>query len=407
MTDDPERADLGELLEWSPRHEAGLREAVAALHPRELHVRHAVGLLCLVGLALVPAAVTPSQLIGVIFVVYLMMFTVSWDLVSGYTGQLSLGHAMFFGTGGYSVTILNLQHGFSPVASFVLAVVAAGVLGIVVGAPALRLSGPYLALVTLVVPMIMVQFVKVFSTGLPVLAPGGLQGDAGFIEEPASIVGLGPDAVVTVGSFQRWVLAEFYLAFALLLATLVVTIAVTRSTTGAVLEAIREDEAVVAAVGLNPAKYKLFAFTLSGMIGGLAGAGFVLSPAGHTSPEQLLILDLSLQVIVMAVLGGMGTIVGAPLGVLLFAASNELLNEISWVVPVLDIPVAHFEPVPAYLVALGLLYYRPDGVLPMLLEWGDRVGARVRGERPGGDRGRSPLESVLETYSEFFERLRK
>jgi branched-chain amino acid transport system permease protein len=407
MTEDGPPREFDEILDWSPDPSGRLRAALGTLHPRRLPPRQRVGLLALGGLALVPGAVTPSQLIGVVFIVYLMIFAVSWDFVSGYTGQLSLGHAMFYATGGYTVTVLNLQHGQSPVVSFVLAVLAAGVLGLLVGFPALRLTGPYLSLITLVVPLIMLQSVTIFSTGLPLLAPDGLKGDAGFIEEPASLIGLGPEAAVTVDGFDTWIVAEYYLALLFLVVVLAFTIAVTRSHTGAVLEAIRERERVVGAVGLNPAKYKLFAFTTSGMIAGLAGAGFVLSPAGHTSPNQLLIIDLSLQVIVISVLGGMGTIVGAPVGVFIFGASNELLNSIPLTVPVVGRPVGHFEPVPAYLLALGILFYRPEGALPMLVEWGRRVQARVRGEPADARLDSAPLVGVLETYREYFDRDRE
>jgi branched-chain amino acid transport system permease protein len=399
--------DFEEIMNWSPDPSGRLRAALGSLHPRRLPLRHKLGFVALAGLAVVPVAVTPSQLIGLVFMVYLMIFAVSWDFVSGYTGQLSLGHAMFYATGGYTVTVLNLQHGLSPVTSFVLAVLAAGTLGLLVGFPALRLTGPYLSLITLVVPLILLQFVTVFSAGLPWLAPDGLKGDAGFIEEPASLIGTGPGAAVTVEGFDTWVIAEYYMALAFLIVALAVTLAVTRSTTGAVLEAIRERERVVGAVGLNPAKYKLFAFTTSGMIAGLAGAGFVLSPAGHTSPQQLLIIDLSLQVIVISVLGGMGTIVGAPVGVFIFGASNELLNSIPLTVPGVGLPVGHFEPVPAYLLALAILYYRPEGALPMLVEWGRRVQARVSGGTAEARPGPAPLARVVERYREVFDRDRE
>jgi len=407
MTDDDHPMDFEEILTWAPDPSGRFRSALASLHPRQLPLRRKLGLLALGGLALVPAAVTPSQLIGLVFMLYLMIFAISWDVVSGYTGQLSLGHAMFYATGGYTVTVLNLQHGLSPVTSFLLSVGSAGVLGLLVGFPALRLRGPYLSLITLVVPLIMLQFVTIFSTELPLLAPDGLKGDAGFIEEPASLIGTGPEAAVTVETFASWVVAEYYLALLFLLVVLAFTIAITRSNTGSILEAIREQERVVGAVGLNPAKYKLFAFTTSGMIAGLAGDGFVLSPAGHTSPQQLLIIDLSLQVIVISVLGGMGTIVGAPLGVFIFGASNQLLNSIPLTVPGVGLPVGHFEPVPAYLLALGLLYYRPEGALPMLIEWGRRLQARITGETTDARPDSVPLVGVLETYRDYFDRDRE
>jgi branched-chain amino acid transport system permease protein len=109
-----------------------------------LKLRHYMGLLGLLVLAAIPTILTPLQLAPFIGVIFLMMFAISWDIVSGYTGQLSFGHAYFFALGGYATTILNLQHGISPLVAIPLATLIAGLGGFIIGFPALRLRGPYL-----------------------------------------------------------------------------------------------------------------------------------------------------------------------------------------------------------------------------------------------------------------------
>jgi branched-chain amino acid transport system permease protein len=408
MTSEPQ-TDGGTVGVNDQRNEQGGQASILELvHPRNMALRHKIGAVIVASMTLAPLGVTPSEMVGVIFGVYLMMLAVSWDFVSGYTGQISLGHTMFFGIGAYAVTILNVEHGVHPIGSFLLAAALAGLLGVLVGIPALRLRGPYLSIVTLVVPLVMIQLVTVFSASLPVLAPGmGLGGRSGFVQEPATFVGMNPSALVTVSSYQNWVIGEFYIALFLLFVTGGFAYAVTRSKTGEIFEAIREDEKAVAAVGLNPAKFKMFAFTASGIIAGVAGAGFALSPAGVAAPDQVLALRISLLVIVTAVLGGMGTIVGAALGVMVFGAFNQLVALIPLSVPFLGIPIGNFVPVPSFVLALIVLYFMPDGILPKLIELGRWVLQRIRGDAdaswPERD-GTSPVESVVETYREYFRR---
>ena len=115
---------------------------------------------------------------------YFGMFAMSWDTVSGYTGEISFGHALFFAVGGYTSTLLNLGYGISPALSIPAGVVLAAVAGVLIGVPALRVRGPYLSLITLVAPLILLQvfviFGNIFGGELGLSAPTGLVDAADF-----------------------------------------------------------------------------------------------------------------------------------------------------------------------------------------------------------------------------------
>ncbi|MFC4551191.1 MULTISPECIES: branched-chain amino acid ABC transporter permease [Halorussus] len=362
------------------------------LDPTSLALRHKLGLLGLVAIGLLPLGVGPLMALKLTGALYFAVFAMSWDAVSGYTGQISFGHALFFAVGGYSSALLNLGWGVPPAAAILAGTVLAAVAGIVVGVPALRLEGPYLSLITLVAPLILLQIFIVFSDIFG--------GELGLSS---------PEALLTFESFETAITANYYLAFGLFVFVLVLLLAVTRSDAGAVFTAIREDEDAVAAAGLNPAKFKIFAFVLSAAVGGLAGAMFVHTPSvGSPQPSQLLVLTVSIEVIIAAVLGGMGTIVGPAVGGLVFYMLRDYLGGLTWTVPVVGVPVSELDLLLFSLVTLALLFFLPGGVV----RWAIRNGRRAmrRGE-PGADRAvpdggervedlRTPLERTLDSYDE-------
>ncbi|PSQ13819.1 hypothetical protein BRC99_03560 [Halobacteriales archaeon QS_7_69_60] len=224
---------------------------------RDLALRHRLGILGVGLLGLVPLLAQPRELNQFTSVLYLMMFAISWDVVSGYTGQLSFGHAFFFALGGYGTSVTVNQHllplagdlglTLGPVGTVlvILGGIVGGTLvaalgGVLIGVPALRLDGPYLSLVTLIAPLLLYQSFIIFGESLPVLAPNGLGGTSGLLNEPPALVGIGTNAAVTVD--QLWVdaVARYYISFLALLIVLAVTYGVTRSAAGSVFTAIRD-----------------------------------------------------------------------------------------------------------------------------------------------------------------------
>ena len=390
---------------------------------RDLALRQKLGVLGVVGLALLPAILTPAELDAFSPVLYVMMFAISWDVVSGYTGQLSFGHAFFFALGGYGSVVLTNQHlfdlfgqqatalGSGTVAVVILAGIIGGTLlaaigGVLIGVPALRLDGPYLSLVTLIAPLLLYQTFQIFSDGMPYLAPEEL-GVSAFSNRPALFVSTGTKNVVQVGARWEQLVASYYFSFLALLIVLGVCYAVTRSSAGSVLTGIREDENAVRSVGLNPAKFKIFAFVLSAAVGGFAAAMWMHTGVGYPDGNSVFgpgRIDVSIEVIIVAILGGMGTVVGAVVGALLLGITETIVNSLGWLtIPFTDLSVADTAPLPTFALGILVLVFMPEGVLPKATKAGRRYLARRRGEEVPDRGGSSAAESVISKYREEIE----
>lgn len=371
MSEDVQRSNGFDIVSLAPRYKLGIAALVLlALAPFWLRSLLGEG----------------RGLLGVVTLttaIFFAMFAMSWDVVSGYTGQISFGHALFFGVGGYGSALLNLELGVPPIAAVLLGTALAALAGILIGVPALRLEGPYLSLVTLVAPLILLQLFIVFS--------GTFGGELGL---PS------PDPLLPVSGFTGQTIVDFYIAFGVFVLILGILLSVTRSDAGAVFTAIREDEDAVAAAGINPSKFKIFAFVLSAAVGGLAGGVFVHT-VGKPQPSQLLVMSVSVEVIIASIIGGMGTITGAAIGGLFFSLFREWLSGVTATVPVANVQIASLDLLLFSLITLGLLFFLPGGVLRWGLEQGRDI---VRDEpEPVADGGKTPLERTLDTYRDTFD----
>ncbi|GAA0450184.1 branched-chain amino acid ABC transporter permease [Halococcus dombrowskii] len=356
--------------------------------------RYLLGVLGVVAFAAVPfVGISTTQLLVLIGALYFGMFAMSWDVVSGYTGEISFGHALFFAVGGYTSTLLNLELGLSPSLTIPAGVALAALAGVLIGVPALRIRGPYLSLITLVAPLILLQVFIIY---------GDVFGGELGLSSPA--------ALVTADEFDLVVTANYYIALGLFLTILLFLFAVTRSNIGSVLTAIREDEDAVAAAGLNVAKFKVFAFVLSAAIGGLAGAMFVHTPVGSPRPSQLLALIVSIEVLIAAILGGMGTIVGAGLGGVFFYFANDLLNQQEFTIPLVNVGLNEASLLIFALLTMVLIYVLPKGVFPSAIRAGRRLLGRARGNPVATDGGHesdatTPIEQTADRYRRALEEL--
>ena len=175
------------------------------------------------------------------------IFAASWDLLSGFTGQMNFGHALFFGVSSYTAALLNLHFNIPPWGTIPLGALAAVLAGLVIGIPCLRLRGTYLALTTLAFPIILMGIVF----ALPDIT-GGELGLSGLDRLAKSRV------------------VAFYITVVLMIALVVTMWKITDSNTGIIFHAIREDEVAVRAAGINTTRYKLLAFCLSGFFAGIA-----------------------------------------------------------------------------------------------------------------------------------------
>lgn len=215
-----------------------------------------------------------------------VIFSVSWNLLAGYVGELSLGHALFFGLGAYSTALLNTAAGIPAWGALALAVVITTVAGALVGIPCLRLKGPYLSIVTLAMSMV-----------LYVITHSWLGGEEGIKRIRPLVVGALPN---------------YYLSIAFAVLAVAVTALLVRSRIGLIFQSIRENAVTAESVGVDLTRYKLLSYLYSAALAGLSGA-FQAHFQTIVTPDTLS-LGHSFAGITMTAIGGMGTLMGPVLG---------------------------------------------------------------------------------------------
>mgnify|MGYP001176868230 CR=1 FL=1 len=266
-----------------------------------------IAILFLGALLLVPfVAPNPYYLRIIAVAAIFAIYAASWDVLSGVTGQLNLGHGLFFGVAAYLAALMNLHAGIGPWLSIPLGAFGAIVIGVTVGLPALRLRGIYLALVTLAFPVIASALVYVFPN-----FTGGEVGLSG------------------VRSLTESRVTAYYVVIAVLVISVLVMWKLTDPKSkiiriGVILHAIRQDEITARASGINTVRYKLLAFAVSGFFAGIAGGLYVhfIRVAG----PGMFDLFFSFQVVLWSIFGGIGTIYGAVAGVFILYPTIEFLS---------------------------------------------------------------------------------
>jgi len=260
-----------------------------------------------------------------------VIFAVSWDFISGYTGQINFGHALFFGVAAYSAALLNKYLGLEPWATIPIGAVAAVLAGIIMCLPALRLRGPYLSLVTLAIPLILLGIIKAFGD-----VTGGEHGISGLppLAESRTAAYYITAIVMIISVFIMWKLTDAKSSLV---------------RTGIILHAIREDEIAARATGINTIRYKLLAFIIGGFFAGLAGGLYAhfLRIAGPSTLD----LMLSFQAIIWTVFGGIVSIYGSVVGVYFLFPLMEILR----VIPELRILIFAA-------IVIVILLFMPEGI---------------------------------------------
>ena len=234
---------------------------------------------------------------------------VGLNLLTGYTGQISLGHGALMAIGAYTTAILTADHGFRDLWTIPLAGLVAMAAGFALGLPALRLSGLYLALVTFGFAVAMPSLLKKFS-GLT----GGSQGINLFADALDRTTGaLG--SVHVLGHTLATNDFLYYLTWGIGLILTGVAWLLVRGRPGRAFRALRDSEIAATSFGVNPALYKTLAFAISGFYAGVAGSLFVLVSNWFVSPQSFY-FDKSLLLVVGAVVGGLGSLAGLAVGAL-------------------------------------------------------------------------------------------
>lgn len=284
-----------------------------------------------------------------VFICINIILATSLNLINGFTGQFSIGHAGFMAVGAYSSAYFSVNHGQSIINSLsflgetgatsvvlliavAIGAIVAAIMGLIVGIPSLRLKGDYLAIVTL-----------------------------GFAEI-IRIVILNIDAVGGATGYQVPGYANFLWIGFFTVLTVIVIHNIVKSDMGRALISIREDELAAEAMGVNTTRYKVISFVISSAFAGIAGVLFAhFNKFLSTNDFQFI---KSFEVIIMIVIGGMGSMTGAIIGAVVVTLLPELLREL----PPVDIPgfgVVNFADLRLVIFALILILtmiFRPQGI---------------------------------------------
>ena len=231
-----------------------------------------------------------------------VLLALSLNLVLGYTGQLNLGNAAFYGIGAYVSTILIKDYGWNFWLAALVAIAAAGVVGLALAAFATRLRGHYLAIASLGFAVITYQVLINWED-----VTQGVRGIYGIMPPVSDIVSL------------------FYLVAGIALAVYLLLDNLVRSPVGDTLRAIREDEVSAASLGINAPLWKAFAFGIGAAIAGLAGC-FYPGVVGTLVPDAFGIIE-SFTMMAMVIVGGAGTMIGPVIGAVLLTFLPELLRD--------------------------------------------------------------------------------
>ena len=230
---------------------------------------------------------------------------ISWNILSGYSGLVSFGHAAFFGLGAYTLTILFVFFGITPWIGLPLAGLAGAIAGLIIGYPTFRLRGHYFALSMLAYPLAMLyvfEWLGLQEVSLPMRR-----------EAPAAYMQFSDNRIYSL------------IALSLMIAALLVSLKVERTRFGMSLLAIKQNEIAAEASGIDSFRWKLRAIVLSGLIAGTIG-GFYVMVLLVVTPQTVFGMLTSAQALIMALFGGVGSAWGPVIGAAILIPLTEILQ---------------------------------------------------------------------------------
>ena len=314
-------------------------------------------------LMLALALLVLPQLVGNTYTIHLVnlafisaVFALSLNIVLGFSGQISLGHAAFFGVGAYASALLARDAHLPVLLAILLATLIAGFFGLGVGIPTLRIGGHYLAMVTIAFGLI-ASVIFLNASWIT----GGYNG-------LRNVPSLGIGGMQLGGEYKSY---YFLLVCAALMTA--ISARLKSSMLGRSMLAVREDETAAKALGVNTMVVKIQAFVLSAAFAGFAGALFA-HWAGFISPDSFTI-DLSISVFTMVLVGGVGSVPGVILGAALLTFLPEYLRFMK----------DYYRLVYGAVLVIFIIFL-PGGLVslpPLLSRW----AYRWRGERPAATKG--------------------
>ncbi|GAA1297524.1 branched-chain amino acid ABC transporter permease [Planotetraspora silvatica] len=276
---------------------------------RRRHGRTLTAVALVLVFAVFPLFMSPFANLQVTLILVYAVAILGLDILVGWTGQVSLGQSAFFGIGAYGVAA-GAVHGWPVWAGLLLGTAVAGVVGCLVAIPAARLRGYALGMITLTLPVVAVPLAKRMEA-----VTGGAQGLNVTIVQAPAWTGLAADQwryyVVGVGAAIVFALAA----------------ALRRGRFGRAFDAVRVNEALATAQGVHVTRYKVLAFTLSAVYGGVAGVLYVVA-VQFISPETL-ILTLSISMLAGLAIGGLRSLLGCVLGAAFYVVVPNLTGSVS------------------------------------------------------------------------------
>ena len=278
------------------------------------------------------------------------ILALSLNLLLGYTGQLSLGHAGFFGIGAYAAGLLSVRLEWSPWLGLLAATLVPAAAGFVIGRLALKLRGAYFVLLTIsfagVISLVSVNWMDLTNgpLGLPGVPP---------LE--VALPGLPAISLRAKGAY-------YYLVLAAVVAAYLLCLGLVRSRVGRAFVALRENETLAASVGIDGTHYLVLAAVISAGMAGLAG-GLYAHYTRFVSPEVFL-FSYTVTMVIMVVAGGKGTLAGPVVGAVIFTVLPEALRALtSW----------QWQMLLYGALLVAVLFFLPRGIVPSLLERGRRA----------------------------------
>jgi branched-chain amino acid transport system permease protein len=333
-------------------------------------------------LALVPMVTRKPVLLDVWILVFLAIAQgAAWNVIGGYAGQYSVGHAAYFGMGAYTTMLLLELHQIAPWWGIGLAVLNSVLLSLVIGSITFRLRGPYFVLASIAMAEIIrlaTLFWKDFTKGAEGFLLSGIP--------PLELAG---------GITIRWVGKQPFFYVTLALAVIVVSVnwLVQHSKLGYYFQAIREDQDAAHSLGINPTLHKSLALAISAALTGAAGSVFALY-VKFIDPNIVFSLpDVSVQMVLICIIGGIGTILGPVVGAVVMVLLGETLRSPKWLVQVglLGDESAVVAFIEAHLSNAHVLFYgvlvvlvvlfAPEGFLGLLRTAVARVKRRLAARR--------------------------
>jgi branched-chain amino acid transport system permease protein len=288
-------------------------------------------LLLLAVLFALPSAGLSPNLVRLFFITFVFMISgIGWNLVGGFAGQVSFGFAVFYGLGAYG-TALMINAGMNPLISVLVGAITAMIASFLVGLPTFRLRGPYFVIATIGVT----EAVRVVMSNMGVT--GGASGYR----------------ITEHGEFRQ--VEHYYTALVAVAIALSISMLISKSRFGLALHAIKQDQDAAADLGVNPYTFKLWAHAIAAALTGVAG-GIYARYAIFLDPGDVFAFQKGISILLIAVIGGIGTVWGPILGGLVVGIVEEQL--------VVKFPNIHLLLYGILLILIIL--FEPDGIIGLL-----------------------------------------